>query len=453
VLGLLAVGVAISVTMITRSQVAGDQLNLLSRGWLLAFRGEWVPFGNETSAGGMTPGGLTSLLVGAPLLVWSDHRAPTVVILVGHLIAYLVLDRMVGRILGREGQGLFAVVYWLSPWRLYHSGFLWNPNYLFLAGALHLGTAYGQRREPRFWLTFAHVLVVGAAFQVHASAVLLLAASCLLYGRGYFRVHWAGACAAALLLALSLLPWLGAIVRDPSLVPSGEGFPGRGLLLVYPLLRGVLFWLRYASLALPRAAFCLDTSGLVGPALVAQAGEYLSPLARLVGAFTVPIALWANWRLWRRARRGFAWTRRFDPQAPDRVWLRGAVRWSFVAALLVFCLSPTSIMSWQLLPLFHVAVLPFVLAGSAVLRRGPSRVRRLAVGVYLAASLALVLLIAAGSPPYRCGGERCGVRNVTPPPLRSDHPLLDDLGIRETCPVVVDEPGGWWPDVLPESGP
>jgi len=56
-----------------------------------------------------------------------------------------------------------------------------------------------------------------------------------------------------------------------------------------------------------------------------------------------------------------------------------------------------------------------------------------------------------GSPMYRCGGYRCEAMNVTHPILRSDHPMLEELGIQATCGFEINQPGGWWPDVLPEA--
>src|SRR5260370_22888236 len=71
-----AAGLVLAALLVARSQVGGDQLNLLARGWLLAARRQMVWFGNPMSTGGKAPGGVTSLLVGLPLLLWRDHRAP-----------------------------------------------------------------------------------------------------------------------------------------------------------------------------------------------------------------------------------------------------------------------------------------------------------------------------------------------------------------------------------------
>jgi hypothetical protein len=120
-----AFGLTVSILMVTRSQVAGDQLNHLGRGWHLAMEGRWVPFGPPATKGGAQIGGVNGLLVGLPLMVWESHRAPTTLILLFHLAAYLLLDRLVRAALSPEERFLFALLYWLNPWRLFFSGFLW----------------------------------------------------------------------------------------------------------------------------------------------------------------------------------------------------------------------------------------------------------------------------------------------------------------------------------------
>ena len=149
---LFAVGLAISLVMVARSQVSGDQLNMLARGWLFT-HGEWVQFGMTTSANGKEPGGLISLLAGLPLLLWRDYRAPALLILASHALAYFLLDRTLRGILSARERLLFCVLYWLNPWRLYNSAYLWPANWLFIFGAVHLWTVYRQRREPSFWLS------------------------------------------------------------------------------------------------------------------------------------------------------------------------------------------------------------------------------------------------------------------------------------------------------------
>lgn len=261
-------GLAVSAVMVARGQTAGDQLNLLARGWLLAVEGRWVPFGNAATGGGAHPGGLTGLLVGLPLMLWADHRAPTILMLLTQALAFLLLDRLLRRVLRPPERVLFALLYWLNPWRLFLSGFLWNPSFLFLPAAVHLWSAFALRRGPRFWPSVVHVLALGAVMQLHIGGLLLVVASALLWWRSYVRPDWRGAAVGALLAALSFLPWALAVLADPSWLPQGDrGFVGRGLVLVFPVLKGLVHWLRFPGLALARAMVCLDFSALGGPGL------------------------------------------------------------------------------------------------------------------------------------------------------------------------------------------
>jgi hypothetical protein len=170
----------------------------------------------------------------------------------------LILDRIVVRVLGPSSRLAFAVLYWLSPWRIYFTSFLWNPNYMFFFGALQLWVAYSLRRRGRFWPSLVLVLIVGMTVQLHMSAMVLAAMSLMLWWRGLVKLSWSGVATGALLTAASLVPWVQLIVERPELIPGGTRFPFRSLLLIQPALRGVMYLIRYPSLALPRQVYALD---------------------------------------------------------------------------------------------------------------------------------------------------------------------------------------------------
>ena len=123
---LFVLGLVLSLAMVARARFDGDQFNMLARGWTLAFAGEWLQYGMPTSAGGMSPGGLQSLMAGLPLMVWADGRAATLVVWLLGVAGYLLLDRAFGPALGPRGRLLLALVYWLNPWRLHYNSILWN---------------------------------------------------------------------------------------------------------------------------------------------------------------------------------------------------------------------------------------------------------------------------------------------------------------------------------------
>jgi hypothetical protein len=463
-----AAGVLLAALMVARSQVGGDQLNLLARGWLLAVRRQMVWFGNPLSTGGKAPGGVTSLLVGLPLLLWRDHRAATALVALCHLAAFLVLDRTLARIVTPRERLVFVILYWLSPWQLYFGTFLWNPNYLFLGGALHLATAWRMRHGPRCAASLLHAATLVLALQIHPSFLLLAAATALLWWRGYLRPHAGGAVLGALLGALPLLPWAQEVITHPVLLAEvHKGFPGRGL--VYSLPRGILYWLRYSSLSLAGRSGLFDFTEAFG----AAADRRLSPLFRAltegVGPATVVLPLLANLWLWRRWRRRAR--QREEPPAPpsppsvaaraarllrlprlpeaasDRAWLQGYVALTFLGAAAVYALSPTTMMYWQGLCLFHAAVLPLTLYAGLLLRtRFAARVLA-GAAAYVMLELSLVFGIAFGTPDYRCRGLETVVF-----PLLGDSPMFHDLHIQDTCPWPLGDPHGWWPDVLPRPG-
>ena len=183
--GFFLIGLAISVLMLVRSQVNDDAFYLLSRGWLLAKHGVLAPIGNAAAerAGGFVPGSLSAIVTGVPLMLWMDHRAPVILVLITHIIAYLLLDRVIKAECDDRARLILAIVFWLNPWRMYQSGWVDNSNYVFVAGAIHLWASYAQRERPKFWPSTLLVATAGLVLQLHLDAFILVIASIALWLR------------------------------------------------------------------------------------------------------------------------------------------------------------------------------------------------------------------------------------------------------------------------------
>ena len=445
-LAALAAAAGLSAFMLSRALASGDQLNLLARGWLLAERGELVAWGNPLSSGGNGPGAVTSIVIGAPLLLWRDHRAPIVLLWLTHVAAWWLLDRALRPALTGRERAAFAVLWALAPWRLAASAFLWNPHYLFAAGAVHLATAAASSRRAGFATSFAHVLTLGLAAQLHPSVLLLGVATVFLWWRGLVRVSWSGFAAGVAATAASLVPWLRALGSPPAGAPAAAGFPFRGLVYVFPWVKGLSYWLRYPSLAVGRQAARFDFTEAFGRSV----DRWLYPATQYavlaLSVVTVAFALWANGRLFPTA---LAELRRpAGTERAPRAWLIGYVACAFAAAVVVYAASPITPQAWQGLSIFHAAILPVALGWGTLAERIGERRMLGWLGAFAAAALAVDVAVALAAPSFRCEGREKFVFAQ-----RAWSPMFEELGLQRRCPWPLGVPGGWWPDVLPQESP
>lgn len=420
VLTLFTLGLSIGLLMVRNSQLSGDQMPMLDLGWQLARNHVLVAHGMLTSAGGYSPGGLTGLLTGIQLLLWTDYRSPALFILLLNAGAFLLLRHALRPALTELGQLLLLLLVWLSPWHLYFSSHLWDPNYMFVFAVLHLVTAQRMWKYNEAWATAAHVLILGLGVQMHTSAAVLCILSLLLYAKGLIRVNWMGFALGVLLCVASLVPWFLALHQQPELMPGGKGFPLRGLLYVFPLLRGILYWVKMSSLSL--AGHMEDFSFI--PALGATLDGLLRPLAGLLSTLTqvsLVASAWLQWRFFRK--RLLLPFRAVRAPSQPRGWLRIYVTTFLWAALISFALSPTTIMHWQVLVALPASALVVVMSAEVVARsRFRLRIQR-ATKVWGVAAVALLLCEAMASPMYRCGTYR----------LQAPNAILADLHVRMEC--------------------
>jgi hypothetical protein len=417
-------GLSIGLLMVANSQLTGDQAQLLNLGWQLAHNRVWLPHGMTTSAGGFSPGGFAGVLVAAPLYLWNDYRAPALFILMCHAGAFLLLVRTLKPALTQLGQYLLLVLLWLSPWHLYFAAHVWDANYMFVFAVLHLVTAQRMARQPEIWTTAAHVLLLGLSLQVHTSGFILCVLSLLLFVSGRLKVSWAGFVIGTTACLASLVPWFLAVRQNAAWLPGDKGFLLRGIVFVFPVLRGVLYWLKLSSLSFVERMYDLDFTPVMG----ATAGPPFSALAKLLGSLagvTLIVTVWLQWRFFRTA-----WSSSVERQSTEyrpRSWLRFYVTATCGAALICFALSPTTIMFWQLFVALPASALAMVMSAEVVFRSRFRHLARRIAGVWAAVSVALLLSQAVASPMYRCGGSS---------PEKAD-PMFIDLHAKAQCVSTV----------------
>ncbi len=422
-------GLSIGLLMVVNSQLGGDQVQLLNLGWQLSHNHIWLPHGMITSAGGFSPGGFSGLLVAAPLYLWNDYRAPALFILVCHAGAFLLLNNALKPALSELGRYLLLVLLWLSPWHLYFASHVWDANFMYVFAVLHLVTAQRMAQHREAWTTAAHVLLLGLSLQIHTSGAILCILSMLLFASGRLKISWTGFAIGAAVCLASLAPWLLAVHQNAALLPGSKGFLLRGAVYVFPVLRGVLYWLKISSLSFVARMYDLDFTGVLGPVAAPAFSALAKLLATLAGA-TLVVTLWLQWRFFRNAWRRAAGRSRAEFR--PRSWLRFYVTAMCGAALISFALSPTTIMFWQVFVALPASALAMVMSAEVLFRSRFRPMAKRVAGVWAVVSAALLLSQAVASPMYRCGGSS----------VERSEPMLVDLHAKTQCARSASHPPG-----------
>ncbi len=345
--------------------LTGDQTQMLYKGYLGAYEGVWLSYGNAASAVGNVPGSLSAWLIGGPLLLWDSPYAPMVLLLVMRLVGFLLFDAVIRQVFDDRVRLLFLVLCWLNPWFQYES-LLYNPSYLFLFSAMHCWSAWHMRERASFWHMIVHLLAIGMAMQLHYSWPLLAVMSTYLFWRRILKVSWSGVVVATLLIGASLIPYAMEVMSNSHITQNvdpeaRQRYIGWGLVHVYPVLKSVLYWLRYGSW-LFASKLVNDTQfiWLAGHEYLQMAAVWLWRVVIYgVGSATVLLAAKANWQLWRELKPRLL---RSD-RAPvgGESWLGLYALAAVLAVLVSAALSPIIFNYWHLMLIFPYALFPILL--------------------------------------------------------------------------------------------
>ena len=418
---LLALGLCLQVFLWSRHWIYGDQYALLTPAMEYVLSGELAPVSKGMSGGGRIPGTLLQLLVGIPLRLWEDYRAPALAVGLSQVMAVTLLVSTLIAALGTRFAAFFVAVYWLSPWRLYHAGFLWEPGFVLLPAALHMGCCWllrsgtqasgepavaasrltGHSPDVRLAASLGLGVVMVATLQIHASFLVLVVATAILMGTRRIRVQPVGAAAGAVLAGLTLVPTVLALASNelPRVVPEIDRRVALPVLVVSNAGKAFAYWLRLGSADIGRRL--RQTAWLSEPPPGTEPGLALpSLLVASVAVLTVAsviVAVYATWRYWRS---GVPRSTAAEPSAVDAQvgWVRAYVLTVLAAVLITAAISPVPIHGWHMVIALHAACIPVATwLQEAFDQRGARR--GLVVG-FVALLVITTVLIGLGHPMY-----------------------------------------------------
>ena len=419
VAAILCAGAALQILLWSRQWIYGDQYALLLAGIGVLETGDLPPFAKTMSGGGRVPGALLPLLVAAPLQVWADYRAPGLLIGLSHVAAVAVLAVCIGRALGLRFLAAYLAVYWLSPWRLYHAGFIWEPAYVFLPAALHLASAYRLRERPHAGWSLLHAANLTLALQLHGSFLVLALLTAGLAAVRRIRLDMRGCALGVLAGAVTLIPtaqaWFAGTL--PQILPGRTDELSRALIALVNLPKTLAYWWRLGSLYIGRR---LEQTIYADPEAAASAfAAGATSVAIALSTASVAIAVFASWRYFRRHPS-------CEPDDPGRTsaaeWFRAYAGWCLAALCAAAVLSPVPVQGWHVVIAFHAACLP-VAAWMRAAFRSRSPLPRAAAATFILLEVVVVLLLAFGHPMYRPVSGEALMRQDLPEAVR---PLIPD---------------------------
>lgn len=349
-------GLLLSLLYASNQILSGDQTQMLYKGYLGVYQNTWLAFGNAASAVGNVPGSLSAWVVGGPLLVWDNPWSPMLFLLGLRVLAFFMFDAVFKSVFSAPVRLLFLVGFWLNPWLLYDS-LIYNPAYLCFFTALHFWSAFKLKDKPSFFYSLLHVLAIAGAMQLHYSWPVLVVISCYLLYRKMAHPSWAGVFTAGFILLLSLVPYFQESLINESIARESDRYIGYGAVHVYPVIKAVIYWIRYGSTLFSNRIITDSTFDWVTNVQWLQSVLQYSWQGALyiVGAITVVISAKINWASWNIIK---PIIKRGQPILNDKIWLLLFCGAAVLAIVINAMLSPITFSYWHLILTFPLALIP-----------------------------------------------------------------------------------------------
>lgn len=358
-------GLLISVYYSMHQILTGDQIQMLQKGYLAAHQNIWLHYGNAASTMGNVPGSLSTLLVALPLKLYDSPFSPMLLLIILRLAGFLLFDSVIRQTFPQHVRILFLILCWLNPWFQFES-LLYNPSYLFFCSALHFWSAFNLRDKAFFSYSMLHVLSIGLAAQLHYSwPILFIISTCLILNKK-IKINWLSSALGIALILISLLPYYINILNSPSILhsPSPEAakrYIGWGGVHIYPVMKSLVYWLRYASFLYPNKLITgANFDWLTDNETIKHTVVYLwRGMIFIIGGISIIIAVIANKFCLLRVKSFFS--TKNNSEITSETWMLFFISSSVIAVLISAALSPIVLIYWHLMLVFPFALFPILL--------------------------------------------------------------------------------------------
>lgn len=354
---IIVVSTILAIIFQSNQIIDGDQLQMLQKGYQGAILGEYLPYGNAASTVGNVPGSLSSYIIGYPLHMFMHPYSPVAVLILLRVLGIIFFINALAKLFSAKTCVIATAFYSLAPWFLYDE-LVYNPAYLSFGAAVFFNMLVrlraDSRRLPYSSVFFASMMLsisAGYCLQLHFSWPVLVVLCGVLYLRKDIKISFLGIIVGLLIVGATLIPYINEFMQNSAIRTDdneSDRYIGYGLVHVYPMLKGLWYWFRYASLLMTQKALV--------PALADSSPMYLEILryiylgfTQLVGAITLMVSMYATYKIIASSPYTHSDGIRF---------VRSSTIASLIAILVVGALSTITFSYWHLIIMFAFALLP-----------------------------------------------------------------------------------------------
>lgn len=337
----------------------GDVVQLFDRMIIFFDSGQILPYGPASSSGasGNVPGSFLSLALVLPMLIVKSPWSSLSFLLLLHFTAFLLLCRVMSQYIRVEAFLFLAIMFWLNPYRA-SEVFLWNPGYMFFAGVLHFWTLHQLLKKKNIFWTAFNILSLFLAAQIHPSALILCGITGLFFLFNRKQFSWWGIFLGIGIGFSTLIPFFIEVSRDPSLMPkpgNKEGHLFFGLLYVFPVLKAIWYWVLFGSFISQTHVFHKTAFHWIQLDWLRAIVEIVfTVLKYTIGAVGVVFSIYLNFQFFKFFKSKFKDHFFRVGQTPFPVQYAFA---SFLLAVVMTAVSPTTPQYWHLLYVFPAALI------------------------------------------------------------------------------------------------
>ncbi len=310
---------------------------------------------------------LFTWVISTPMRIVESVYSPLVFLIFLRLCSFGFLFLAIKEFVSKTTLAWVGVLYLLSPWLIYTTHFSYT-SYLEFGAALYLLSAVKLRNKSdsstiQFFWSFIHILAIGWCLESHYSGSILCFTSAFLILRRILKINFIGILIGTIVSVTAIVASFEQTMSNPEMYISHDftdSYIGYGLVHVYPILKTILYWLRFGS-TLGQNSLIVDTTfSWVSDSENIQNGAKVIwwIVGYALGTLTLFLSVIANYLAIKECK-GKLFTISTPSKPKDNLYLITII--VFISTLLYSALAPSLQTSWELSIPFVFSLIPMFL--------------------------------------------------------------------------------------------